>query len=92
MALAVTCVNCGPNMATRIKRSTTPRSRPCARSGPAQPWQIPQGAQIEYAAAGLRQLRLALELVAMGSKAAGVAVVIPTFNEVELRTLFSAVP
>ena len=28
MALAITCVNCGPNTATRIKRSTTPRADP----------------------------------------------------------------
>ena len=46
-------------------------------------WRIPQGAEIECAAAGLRQLRLALELVAMDPEAASVAVVIPTFNEAE---------
>ena len=44
---------------------------------------FPQGAQIEHAAGGLRQLRIALEPVAMPPQPARVAVVIPTFNEAE---------
>ena len=52
-------------------------------TGPAYS-ELPQSADVEQAAAGVRKLRIALEPVTMPpQRAGGVAVVIPTFNEAE---------